>query len=865
MNIVIFAAHFKYSLMHNSLRSLLLCLLALTVNVIVAQNVGILPTPQKIELRDGYYKYIGVPVLESIKVDSLPVEKNMDQAYVLEILPQKVVIRYTTEIGRYYAMLSFEQMVDFYNKDNAHNPQKEVKVPCVLITDYPAMRYRGWMDDISRGPVPSVEFLKREIETMAQYKMNFFNLYTEHVFKLEAYPDIAPTDGLTAAEIKELETFAAQYHIEIFGNQQCLAHAEKTLRIPFYQDMADTKSNYNPGADKIHEFLKYQLETTAKAYQSPFFNIDCDETEALGNGRAADFVKNNGGAGQTYANHIKWVYDILKKQGKRVMMWGDIAAKDSIITAQLPKDMLMIVWSYAPSDSYVGMLQPFKKQNLEFMVAPGMSMWSTVYPSYDTYTKNIANLVRDGYQNGALGMMNTAWDDSGESLFNSAWHGMVWSAEMSWKPIQNTETNLAEEERLQRLAQFDSVYRETFYFPTTDLKLMRWLESTQIPGFFQSSSLYESVFDFYPTKVSQEAMEVNQKVMAQLSDEIRERNNVIVEYDGYKQHIASMKFAYYVCQRQKTVAERNVLRCKLYQYMTGSEKYSQQSLESDIQQLLEDLHKTKKLYMGLWDEECRSYSRDIVEKRFDAVAQELLNIPNRVFIRTRLNDKSEAVVTLSTLFGDRDIYYSVDGRKPRVGERTYTGPFTMNQSSMVRAMTKNAMSEDVLTEQYVLLHKGLGKIAKLNTKYADYRPEYEASGPQALADGIIGGDRYSDGTWQGYWGNDISADFDFGKTTEIHHLTTHFFQDVYDWIMSPNSVEIYTSKDGAHYTLYRTLTVPNVTYASNTTGIYSLQVDDLNIKARYVRVVAKNAGTLPSWHQAAGQPSYIFCDEFILK
>ena len=266
------------------------------------------------------------------------------------------------------------------------------------------------MDDISRGPIANMDFMKRVIVTLSEYKMNFFNLYTEHVFKLDQYPDVAPTDGLTASEIKELEQFAAQYHVELFGNQQCLAHAEKTLRIPFYQDMADTKTNWNPGKEETYDFLTYELETVAKAYQSPFFNIDCDETEALGYGKAKAYLQQSGlTAGQVYAQHVNRMYNILKPLGKRVMMWGDIAAKDPEITAQLPKDMLMLVWSYAAADSYVDMIKPFTDQHLEFMVAPGMSMWSTVYPSMETYTKNIANLVRDGYQNGALGMMGRFW------------------------------------------------------------------------------------------------------------------------------------------------------------------------------------------------------------------------------------------------------------------------------------------------------------------------------------------------------------------------------------------------------------------------------------------------------------------------
>ena len=36
-------------------------------------------------------------------------------------------------------------------------------------------------------------------------------------------------------------------------------------------------------------------------------------------------------------------------------------------------------------------------------------------------------------------------------------------------------------------------------------------------------------------------------------------------------------------------------------------------------------------------------------------------------------------------------------------------------------------------------------------------------------------------------------------------------------------------------------------------------------EARYVKMVAKTIGTCPSWHPGAGQPAWIFCDEFIIE
>ena len=49
---------------------------------------------------------------------------------------------------------------------------------------------------------------------------------------------------------------------------------------------------------------------------------------------------------------------------------------------------------------------------------------------------------------------------------------------------------------------------------------------------------------------------------------------------------------------------------------------------------------------------------------------------------------------------------------------------------------------------------------------------------------------------------------------------------------------------------------------------YTIQVDDfvLNtspVKAKFVKVVAKNFGTIPEWHLGAGGKAFIFIDEIL--
>lgn len=824
-----------------------------------SQELGITPSPQHVELREGHYQFTGQPVVETLRLASFPIDTNADQGYILEVLPNKVVISAISEVGLYYAQLSLKQMMRFFaQKDGS------VKLPFLRIVDYPKLKYRGWMDDISRGPIPNMTFLKQVIRQLAEYKMNFFNLYTEHVFKLDKYPDIAPTDGLTAAEVRELEEYAAQFHIEFFGNQQCLGHAEKTLRIPAYQEMADTKFNWNPGDDKARQFLKYELETVAQAYRSPFFNINCDETEAMGSGKARSYVEGHGGPSQVYADHINWVYSILKPMGKKVMMWGDIAAKDPDIVRQLPKDMIMLVWSYSPSDSYVDMIEPFTRQGLQFMVVPGMSMWGHVFPSYDTYTKNIANLTRDGYKHGALGMMNTAWDDSGESLFNSTWHGMAWAAEMAWRPLEQTEPKAADKERLQRLAAFDKRFAKEYRVVDQNFRLMRDMEYSAIPNFFNSLALYEPLLDFYPTKVSVENYQKNNEMCSAIRRRLEAYHEVTLD-SVYDAHNAMARIGYYVAHHQWVLAQRNILRWHLYEYLQGNNVIDEYSLKTEINQLAEHIQRVKKMYMQLWDEECRPYSRNIVEARYDALVQELNDLPYKPFFAVKRSQEGNTYLVMRSLFDNTTypIYYTLDGRDPQYGENLYEKPLPIHHSTMAKAISRNAMGEDVLTEQYLLVHEGLYKISKLNSEYATYKPEYASSGKDALCDGELGGDRYNDGHWQGFWGNDIDVEFDFGKKTTIQQFKTRFFQNVQDWIMSPKEVQILVSKDGVNYQLYKTLEVKDVNYDSGIPIVYTVQADNLNLKSRYVKVVAKNGGLLPEWHMSHGQPSYIFCDEMI--
>ena len=437
--------------------TILIIMLAVAATAIAQKepvNIGVIPTPQRVEMGQGYVE-LGKHPRRNF-VDEIEGAQNQRQAYRIEIAPEGVTVWCVGNEGWGYALKTLDQLKKIYGD----------RVPCMTITDWPAYEFRGWLDDISRGPIPNRQFRRQTRSFSEQYKLNFGNYYTEHTLYNELYPDISGYSGLNSYEYSN-DPF-------MMANLQCFAHFEKTLRIPYYQSLMDGPTNVNPAKEETYSFLRDQIENAVQAYHSSrFFNINCDETEGLGSGRAKQYVDQIG-ADEVYCQHINRVYNIIQQAWREahddasrigVLMWGDIVAKNPAMLRKLPRDMQYIVWSYGARESYTDMIEPFaqlrREQGNAFWVAPSVSHASGA-PSVRNYIENIAYLARDGYQAGARGLMNTSWDDSGEGLFADGWHAMAWAAEMAWHPITATDPAKARKELAMREKQFNQNYDRLF-------------------------------------------------------------------------------------------------------------------------------------------------------------------------------------------------------------------------------------------------------------------------------------------------------------------------------------------------------------------------------------------------------------------
>ncbi|HJQ32172.1 MAG TPA: family 20 glycosylhydrolase, partial [Pyrinomonadaceae bacterium] len=290
-------------------------------------------------------------------------------------------------------------------------------------------------DDISRGPVPTVDYIKRQLRTMAAYKLNLHSFYMEHAFSSTEHPLIGPTGGsLTPAEIRELVAYAKSYHIELVPEQQTFGHLHKALKFEKYNSLAETPYGdvLSPQQEGTYELVADIYKEIDELFPGQFFHIGADETFELGRGQSAEAVKARG-IGPVYFDHLKRVRELLLPYKRRLMFWGDIALNHPDLLPSVPRDMIAMNWSYGAQASFEARINLFKKAGLEQFVCPGVSSWNQIFPNNDTASVNIVNFVRDGQRAGVLGVMNTEWDDDGETLFENTWYGVALGAAAAWQ------------------------------------------------------------------------------------------------------------------------------------------------------------------------------------------------------------------------------------------------------------------------------------------------------------------------------------------------------------------------------------------------------------------------------------------------
>ncbi len=204
-----------------------------------------------------------------------------------------------------------------------------------------------------------------------------------------------------------------------------------------------------------------------------------------------------------------------------------------------------------------------------------------------------------------------------------------------------------------------------------------------------------------------------------------------------------------------------------------------------------------------------------------------------------------------------NIHYTTDNSEPNLNSPIYKSPINLTQDVRVKAVLfkDKELKGKISTKDYVI-HKATNKAITLKIPSSK---SYSGDGGFTLVNGVIGTLPHMSNQWLAWNGNDLEATIDLGKEEAISEISIGFLKEELSWIYLPKEIEYFISNDGIQFTSVGKLTTENI----NQERFANLQIK--TTKTKYVKVVAKNFGKIPSGKPGDGENAWLFSDEIIIK
>ena len=319
------------------------------------------------------------------------------EGYHLKVGQKQVTIRANKPAGLFYGVQSFVQLLpkEIESKEEVKNIKWSA--PCVDVTDYPRLGWRGLMFDVARHFFTKAE-VKQYIDAMVRYKYNILHLHLTDDegwrIEIKGYPKLTevgawnvkrigsfgvfqPTTPdeprnyggfYTQEDIKELVAYAQERFVNILPEIDVPGHS--LAAIASYPELSCTPDAINykvrsgerimdwsrgapprglvdntlcPANEKVYEFLDTVFTQVAKLFPFQYIHVGGDEVARNfweANDQIKELMKREGlkTIPEVQAYFEKRVEKIITSKGKKFMAW------DEVLEGGVSKNAAVMSW-----------------------------------------------------------------------------------------------------------------------------------------------------------------------------------------------------------------------------------------------------------------------------------------------------------------------------------------------------------------------------------------------------------------------------------------------------------------------------------------------------------------------------------------
>ncbi len=359
------------------------------------------------------------------------------QGYVLELKPDKITIFGNDNPGLFYGVQTLLQLL---------NSKTNLVLPVCKIEDWPDLELRimHWCEKHHQNRIKNI---KEYIDRAAKYKINAIGWQLEDKFAYERHLVIGAPGAYTKKQLREIDKYARERHIEIIPLIDCPAHMAYVLKHPEFAYLReDIDNNYMicPYKEESWDLLYDMFDEVMEAFTGKYFHISTDEAYFLGNGiecGCAEKKKQIGRSG-IFVDFMNRAAKYLEERGKEVMFWGESPLKPSDIP-KLPNTLIDAVAGQSSLDRN-GELAIEQKHGMRVLIYYSTKGGEKIFiPDYlpfkyhDCSSRDHLNSMYERMffarkvNNDVLGTFIAAWDDRGPHD-EAFWLGWITGTSYAW-------------------------------------------------------------------------------------------------------------------------------------------------------------------------------------------------------------------------------------------------------------------------------------------------------------------------------------------------------------------------------------------------------------------------------------------------
>lgn len=272
------------------------------------------------------------------------------EGYRLEVTRGSVILRANQPSGLFRGVQTLRQLLPALVESRYVQPGPWT-IPAGEIVDYPRFAYRGAMLDVARHFF-SVEEVKRYIDELVLYKVNYFHLHLTDDqgwrIEIDSWPRLATYGGSTEVgggpggyytkeEYREIVEYARDRYMTVVPEIDMPGHTNAALASyaelncdgqapPLYTGTEVGFSSLCVDKEVTYEFVDDVIREVAEMTPGPYIHIGGDEARTLSEEQYATFMQRAQRSVQSHGNTVMvWHQAILNARPLQPMVgqyWG---------------------------------------------------------------------------------------------------------------------------------------------------------------------------------------------------------------------------------------------------------------------------------------------------------------------------------------------------------------------------------------------------------------------------------------------------------------------------------------------------------------------------------------------------------------